>query len=91
MLVGHAANIETNSRLLVGAKCRTIHEVGKLMGKVSYASLLMVEKVNENQWQIVAPNVYPISHNKNFHFDWREFVDDFDNFSVHSESQQSSV
>lgn len=75
LLVGHAANIETNSRLLVGGKCRTINELAKIMAKVPYASLLSVEKVNDEVWKIVAPNVYPISHNKNFHFDWRDFAD----------------
>lgn len=88
LLVGHAANIETNSRLLAGGKCRTMAEVAKLMSKVPYASLLAMEKVNNSQWKVVAPNVYPISHTRNFHFDWREFADDQD---INSSSSQQSL
>lgn len=91
LLVAHAANIETNSRLLVGGGVRTMGEIAKLMSKVSYASLLALEKVNGERWQIVASNVHPISHNKNFQFDWRNFVDANVSASTDSCVQQSAV
>lgn len=75
LLVAHAANIETNSRLVVGGGVRTMGQIAKLMAKVPYASLMALEKVDGERWQIVASNVHPISHNKNFQFDWRHFVD----------------
>lgn len=74
LLVAHAANIETNSRLLLGGQCLTINEMCKLMPNVSYASLLTVEKNDEsNRWQIANSNVFPMSHSRNFQFDWRTF------------------
>lgn len=91
LLVAHAANIETNSRLLVGGGVRTMGEIAKLMAKVSYASLLALEKMNGERWQIVASNVHPISHNKNFQFDWRHFADGNDNKGADGGVQHSAV
>lgn len=77
LLVGHAANLDTNSRLLLGGQSLALSEVCKLMTNVSYASLLTVEK-NDDQWQIANSNVYPISHSRNFHFDWRPFQEQYE-------------
>lgn len=90
LLVGHAANIETNSRLLLGHAPRPINEIAKLMSKVSYVSLLALERLSDGQWKIVAPNVLPISHTKNFQFEWQEFLDADANSSERS-AQQSIV
>lgn len=91
LLVAHAANIETNSRLMVGGSVRTMAEIAKLMSNVPYASLLALEKINDEHWQIVASNVHPISHNKNFQFDWRNFVDVSHSASTDDFVQQSAV
>lgn len=91
LLVAHAANIETNSRLVVGGGVRTMGEIAKLMAKVPYASLLALEKLNGERWQIVASNIHPISHNKNFQFDWRNFVHENDSGSTDDCVQHSAV
>ena len=70
--MGHASNLETNTRLLLGRPKRTQREMMKWMGKVSYLSLVQLEKSTESQWQFVKPNVYPLSHNKNPRFDYRD-------------------
>lgn len=90
LLVGHAANIETNSRLLLGSVPRPINDIAKLMSKVPYASLLAMERLVDGQWKIVPPNVLPISHTKNFQFEWQEFLDIETNNSERS-AQQSIV
>lgn len=75
LIVGHAANLETNSRLLLGGKVRTVTEMARLMSKVPYASLLAVEKLNNDEWKIVSSNVLPMGHSKKPQFNWIDFVE----------------
>lgn len=70
LLVGHASNIDTNTRLLCGRRALTKAEMNELMHGVPYACMLMAERNESNEWNIVPSCVYPISHNKNPHFDW---------------------
>lgn len=92
-MVGHASNIETNSRMLIGRKARSHFDMGKIMEKVPYASLLMLEKSQKNKWKIVSPNVYPITHNKNLRFDWKDVagVNDENESDCDNESPEIST
>lgn len=69
-IIGHAVTLETCSRLLCGLPERTTSEMTRVMQKVSYCSLVMVERVN-NEWKLSEPPCYPLTHNKNSRFDWK--------------------
>lgn len=73
LLVGHAANLETNSRMLLGSKPLNINDIKELMTHIPYASLLTLEKNDDSNWYIPKPFVLPITHSRNFNFDWRRF------------------
>lgn len=70
-MVGHASNIDTNTRQLTGRRPLDKAEMTELMHHaVSYACMITAERNEQNKWQIVPPFIHPVSHNKNSRFDW---------------------
>lgn len=79
LIVAHAANLETNSRLLLDGldgRPMSLRNIRELMEKIPYASLLALEK-NEylGKWVVAKPIVLPLTHSRNFQFDSRVFAD----------------
>lgn len=76
LLVAHAANLETNSRILLGGTAAGLQQIREIVAKVPYVSLLALEK-NEylDKWVVAKPIVLPITHSRNFQFDSRTFSD----------------
>lgn len=76
LIVGHAANLETNSRLLLNGTTMALPNLKELMSKIPYASLLVLEK-NEHRghWCISTTSVLPLTHSRNFQFDPRIFAE----------------
>lgn len=71
LLVGHASNIDTNTRQLVGRRPLIKSEMTVLMQDIPYSCMITCERSEEdNKWRIVPPYAYPVSHNKNPRFDW---------------------
>ena len=78
LFVGHASNIDTNTRQLTGGRPLNKTEMTEVMQHaVSYACMIIAERNEHNKWQVVSPFVYPVSHNKNPRFDWSK-VANFD-------------
>lgn len=76
LIVGHAANLETNSRLLLNGNPMALTNLKELMSKIPYASLLVLEK-NERrgEWFISTTSSLPLAHSRNFQFDPRIFAE----------------
>lgn len=76
LIVAHAANLETNSRLLLEGQPMNLRSMRELMEKVPYASLLALEK-NEylGKWILAKPFCLPLTHSRNFQFDSRIFAE----------------
>lgn len=72
LIVAHAANLETNSRILLGGKPHRVEKIREITTHIPYCSMLTLEKT-KNRWNVAGSMVYPITHSRNFHFDWRVF------------------
>lgn len=70
LLVGHAASLDVCSRELVGEKPRTPQELARLIQKVPYCSLVVVNENNE-KWELQEPPCPPMTHSNNNRFDWK--------------------
>lgn len=71
-IVGHAATLDTCSRELTGHPVRTHADMTRVMQKVTYCSLVLVEQQQpQGNWQLTDPPCYPLTHNKNTRFDWK--------------------
>ncbi|XP_018328466.1 protein UBASH3A homolog isoform X2 [Agrilus planipennis] len=68
--VGHAATLDVCTRELIGGKPRSSNEMSKLLPKVPYCSVTVVENKGEN-WEHVEPPLPPIMHSNNQRFDWK--------------------
>lgn len=76
LLVAHAANLETNSRLVLGGTAQSLDRIREIVSKVPYTSLLALEKNDYiGKWVIAKPFMLPLSHSRNFQFDTRTFSD----------------
>lgn len=75
MFVGHASNLDTNTRLLMGRRALSKDEMGPMMHGVSYACFTQLEQNADGQWEMVPPCVYPVSHNKNPPYDWKRMAE----------------
>lgn len=76
LLVAHAANLDTNSRLLLEGTPTSLDNIRELVRKVPYASLLALEKNDFlGKWMVAKPLVLPLTHSRNFQFDSRTFAD----------------
>ncbi|XP_065168642.1 ecdysteroid-phosphate phosphatase isoform X2 [Atheta coriaria] len=70
LLVGHAATIEVCTRQLTGMNIRSPSEMSKIIQKVPYCSLVMVEKKVNGKWELCETPCPPITHSGNNRFDW---------------------
>ncbi|XP_022920933.2 ecdysteroid-phosphate phosphatase isoform X1 [Onthophagus taurus] len=70
LFIGHAATLDVCSRELIGKKPRNATDFTKILQKVPYCSLMMLER-NENVWNIVEPPCPPVTHSNNQRFDWK--------------------
>lgn len=73
LIVAHAANLETNSRILLGGKPHRVEKIREITAHIPYCSLLTLEKTKSHRWYVAGSSVYPLTHSRNFHFDWRVF------------------
>lgn len=73
LIVAHAANLETNSRIMIGGEPLEERGVAERMAKIPYASLLAIEKNDKGKWEVAKPFVLPLTHSRNFQFDSRIF------------------
>lgn len=71
LIIGHAATLDSCSRELTGNPPRTHSEMNKVMQKVPYCSLVVVEQDSNDQWRLTDPPCYPVTHTKNPRFDWK--------------------
>lgn len=73
LLVGHACTLEVCSRELLGQPPRYLSELSKIVSKIPYCGLAVLEEVN-GKWQMVDPPCPPITHTNNNRFDWKMIV-----------------
>lgn len=73
LIVGHACTVDTCSRHLTGhPEGRSYEDMNRIMGRVPYASLVMVEQQPDTEeWRLAAPACYPLTHHRNARFDWK--------------------
>lgn len=75
LIVGHATTLDTCSRLVMRKPMRTTADVSRVMHKVPYCSLITLEEVEKDKWQLIEPPIAPLMHTNNGRFDWTVFDD----------------
>ncbi|KAL5282767.1 UBASH3B.2 family protein [Megaselia abdita] len=80
LIVAHAATLDTCTRQLVGEPPRSSYELGKIIHKIPYCSLVNIEesvlstedKAGDSicNWTLIEPICPSVTHNKNIRFDW---------------------
>lgn len=80
LIVAHAATLDTCTRQLVGEPPRSSYELGKIIHKIPYCSLVNIEESesytgettedNKSHWTLIEPICPSVTHNKNIRFDW---------------------
>lgn len=71
LLVGHATTVETCTRLFIGKECREPNALTRLIQKVAYCGLAVVECDEENKWRFVETPCHPVTHSNNQRYDWK--------------------
>uniref|UniRef100_A0A182PAE4 Ecdysteroid-phosphate phosphatase n=1 Tax=Anopheles epiroticus TaxID=199890 RepID=A0A182PAE4_9DIPT len=85
LIVGHATTLDTCSRFIIGEKLRSTNDMGRIMQKVSYCSLAVMEsdgtvqssdstKADHNikgHWKLAVPPCDPVTHTNNNRFDYK--------------------
>lgn len=76
-MVGHATTVDVCTRQLVGGKIRSFQEMSKLLLKVPYCSMTMIEEdeekkePEERKWALKELPFPPITQTNNMRFDWK--------------------
>ncbi|XP_053679358.1 protein UBASH3A homolog [Anopheles nili] len=82
LIVGHATNLDTCSRFITGEKLRSTTDMGRIMQKISYCSLAVMESVKigmgegdsdktTGSWKLTMPPCDPVTHTNNNRFDYK--------------------
>lgn len=72
LFVGHACTLEVCSRELLGEAPRNIQELSKIISKIPYCGLAVLEEIDG--WQLTDPPCPPLTHTNNNRFDWKIIV-----------------
>ncbi|XP_055524218.1 ecdysteroid-phosphate phosphatase isoform X2 [Wyeomyia smithii] len=72
LLVGHATTLDTCTRNIVGEKLRSTNDMSRIMQKVPYCSMAVMEsETGTANWKLVEPPCDPVTHTNNNRFDWK--------------------
>jgi len=72
LIVGHACTLDSCTRLIIGRKERPHAELSRLLQKVPYCSMAVIEhSPSDNDWHLADPCCYPVTHNNNARFEWK--------------------
>ncbi|XP_049280063.1 protein UBASH3A homolog isoform X2 [Anopheles funestus] len=84
LIVGHATTLDTCSRFIIGEKIRSTNDMGRIMQKVSYCSLAVMESDGtattadadtknkvKGYWKLAVPPCDPVTHTNNNRFDYK--------------------
>uniref|UniRef100_A0A182QEM2 Ecdysteroid-phosphate phosphatase n=1 Tax=Anopheles farauti TaxID=69004 RepID=A0A182QEM2_9DIPT len=85
LIVGHATTLDTCSRFIIGEKLRSTNDMGRIMQKVSYCSVAVMESDGtdaataeqkceagskvKGHWRLTVPPCDPVTHTNNNRFD----------------------
>lgn len=88
LIVGHATTLDTCSRFITGEKIRSTNDMGRIMQKVSYCSLAVMESDGtmvsgerdaestiKGHWKLTVPPCDPMTHTNNNRFDHKILLD----------------
>ncbi|XP_052891351.1 protein UBASH3A homolog isoform X2 [Anopheles moucheti] len=89
LIVGHATTLDTCSRFIIGEKIRSTNDMGRIMQKVSYCSLAVMESDGtagtagdadsknsvKGHWKLAVPPCDPVTHTNNNRFDYKVLSD----------------
>lgn len=76
LFVGHAATLDVCTREMLGESPRPSNEMTKLLHKVPYCSMVVVEKC-ERGWAMIQPPCPPLTHSNNLRFEWKNLNEPF--------------
>lgn len=71
LIVGHSASLDACTRHLTGGLLRTQDNFIKLVQKVPYCGVNVIEETSAGKWRIIQPPVPSLIHNSNGKMDWR--------------------
>nr|XP_029708278.1 protein UBASH3A homolog isoform X2 [Aedes albopictus] len=72
LIVGHATTLDTCTRHIVGEKLRSTNDMSRIMQKVPYCSMAVIESEDGlGDWRLVEPPCDPVTHTNNNRFDWK--------------------
>uniref|UniRef100_A0A182JRH9 Protein UBASH3A homolog n=1 Tax=Anopheles christyi TaxID=43041 RepID=A0A182JRH9_9DIPT len=85
LIVGHATTLDTCTRFIIGEKLRSTNDMGRIMQKVSYCSLAVMESDGtvssgdsdkadttiKGHWKLAVPPCDPVTHTNNNRFDYK--------------------
>lgn len=73
LFVGHACTLEVCSREILNGSPRNLQEFSKIVSKIPYCGLAVLEEIN-GQWQLTDPPCPPLTHTNNNRFDWKLMI-----------------
>ncbi|XP_055627724.1 ecdysteroid-phosphate phosphatase isoform X2 [Toxorhynchites rutilus septentrionalis] len=75
LIVGHATTLDTCTRHIVGEKLRSTSDMSRIMQKVPYCSMAVIESADGiGDWKLIDPPCEPITHTNNNRFDWKNLI-----------------